>query len=231
MAPPSGPAPTVVRFGAFEADLATGELRRKGVRISLQEQPFQVMALLVERPGELVTREQIRQRIWPRAVFVDFEHGLNKAVSKLRRALGDSAQNPRFVETLARRGYRFLASVDRRETTSARPRRAASFRLIWEGKAVPLADGASVIGRDPEATVWVDAASVSRRHARIQVGVDEAIVEDLGSKNGTFVNGRRVERPTALSDGDEIRVGVAVLLVRAFIDASTQTHGAKRELE
>ena len=219
------PASALVRFGAFEADLATGEVRRKGARVSLQEQPFQVLAMLLERPGSLVTREQLRERIWPQAVFVDFEHGLNKAVSKLRRALGDSAQNPRFVETLARRGYRFLASVDRGPASGRRVMRRPAFRLVWEGKAIPLAEGASIIGRDPEVAVWVDAASVSRQHAQVVVAAGGAAVEDLGSKNGTFVNGRRVEHPTALSDGDEIRVGVAVLLVRAFTDASTRTQG------
>jgi DNA-binding winged helix-turn-helix (wHTH) protein len=106
-------APRLVRFGIFELDLETGELRRKGARVPLQEQPFQVLAELVRRPGELVTREQLRARLWPAAVFVDFDHGLNKAVGKVRDALGDLAERPRFVETLERRGYRFIAQVER----------------------------------------------------------------------------------------------------------------------
>jgi DNA-binding winged helix-turn-helix (wHTH) protein len=213
----------VVRFGVFEADLATGELRRRGVKVALQEQPFQVLALLLENAGALVTRERLRQRIWPEAVFVDFEHGLNKAVSKLRRALGDSADSPRFVETLARRGYRFLASIEPAGGPPSHPRRQVAFRLLWEGRTVPLAPGASVIGRDPDAAVWVEAASVSRRHAQVMVRADQATVEDLRSKNGTFVNGRRIEAPTDLADGDQIRVGVAVLVVRAVSSASTRT--------
>jgi len=99
-----------LRFGVFEVDLRTGELTKRGVRVRLQQQPFQVLTSLVERPGELVTREELRDKLWGRTV-VDFDHGLNKAINKIRDALGDSAENPRFVETVARRGYRFLADV------------------------------------------------------------------------------------------------------------------------
>src|SRR3954447_14422185 len=98
------------RFGVFEADLGTGQLLKQGRRLRLQEQPFRLLALLLERPGELVTREELRRLLLPRTP-IDFDHGLNKAVSKLRDALGDSAESPRFVETVARRGYRFLADV------------------------------------------------------------------------------------------------------------------------
>jgi cholera toxin transcriptional activator len=101
-----------VRFGVFTADLAAGELRKNGVRIRLQEQPFQVLAYFLERPGQVVTREEFRQKLWPADTFVDFDHSLNTAVNKLREALGDSATSPRYVETLARRGYRFLISVE-----------------------------------------------------------------------------------------------------------------------
>jgi cholera toxin transcriptional activator len=101
----------IIRFGVFEADLAAGELRKKGLKIRLQDQPFQVLAALLARPGEAVTREQLRERIWPSDTFVDFDHSLNTAVNKIREALGDSAANPRFVETLAKRGYRFIAPV------------------------------------------------------------------------------------------------------------------------
>src|SRR5579872_868324 len=98
-------------FGVFEIDIPAGELRKHGLRIRLQEQPFQVLAILLEHPGEVVTREELQKKLWPADTFVDFDHGLNKAVSKIREALGDSAESPRFVETVARRGYRFLADV------------------------------------------------------------------------------------------------------------------------
>ena len=101
------------RFGVFEADSTTGELRRKGVRIKLHSQPFQILFMLLERPGEMLTREEICRELWPDGTFVDYEHGVNSAVNRLREALGDKASNPRFVETLARRGYRFLAPVER----------------------------------------------------------------------------------------------------------------------
>ncbi len=103
------------RFGVFEADAATGELRRKGIRVKLNAQPFQMLLLLVERPGELLTREEIARELWPEGTFVDYEHGVNSAVNRIREALGDAAGNPRFIETLARRGYRFVAPVERIE--------------------------------------------------------------------------------------------------------------------
>lgn len=101
----------IARFGAYELNLGTGELRKSGVRVRLQEQPFQVLSALLENPGELVTREELQKRLWPDAVEGDFEQGLNKAVNKLRTALSDRAENPRFIETLARRGYRFVSPV------------------------------------------------------------------------------------------------------------------------
>src|SRR2546430_1753858 len=102
----------VMRFGIFEVDLQAGQLRRNGCKVRLQDQPFQVLAMLLKRPGEVVPREDLRARLWSSDTFVDFDHGLNAAVKRLRDALGDSAENPRFVETLARRGYRFLAPVE-----------------------------------------------------------------------------------------------------------------------
>src|SRR3954463_5514677 len=99
------------RFGVFELDLRAGELRRSGLKVKLQEQPFQLLLQLLEKPGEVVTREELRNRLWPADTFVDFDHSLNAAIRRLRDALGDSAENPTFVETVARRGYRFLAPV------------------------------------------------------------------------------------------------------------------------
>jgi DNA-binding winged helix-turn-helix (wHTH) protein len=101
------------RFGVFEADSMTGELRRQGLRVKLHSQPLQILFMLLERPGELLTREEICRELWPDGTFVDYEHGVNSAVNRIREALGDKANNPRFVETLARRGYRFVAQVER----------------------------------------------------------------------------------------------------------------------
>ena len=100
------------QFGTFELDVRSGELRKAGVRIGLQEQSLQVLTLLLERPGDLVTRDELRQRLWPTGTFVDFDHGLNAVINRLRDTLGDSADSPRFIETVPRRGYRFIAPVD-----------------------------------------------------------------------------------------------------------------------
>jgi cholera toxin transcriptional activator len=106
----------ILRFGVFEVDVAAGELRKHGARLRLQEQPFQVLVVLLENAGRVVTRDDIRQKVWPADTFVDFDHSLNTAVNKIREALSDSASSPRFVETLARRGYRFIAPVNGVET-------------------------------------------------------------------------------------------------------------------
>src|SRR5579864_6732358 len=98
-----------VRFDVFEVDLRAGELLKEGQKIKLQEQPFRVLSLLLQRPGEVVTRDQLRQELWPADTFVDFDHGLNSAVARLREALRDSAEKPRFIETISKRGYRFIA--------------------------------------------------------------------------------------------------------------------------
>src|SRR5512133_1484889 len=109
--PASSPADRVVRFGIFELDLSSGELRKSGTRVKLHDQPFQVLAILLSRPGEVVTREEIRGKLWPDDTFVDYDHGLNNAINRLREALGDSAETPRFIETLPRKGYRFIGQV------------------------------------------------------------------------------------------------------------------------
>ena len=101
------------RFGVFEVDAATGELRRQGLRVKLNTQPFQVLLMLLDRPGQLLTREEISRELWPDGTFVDYEHGVNSAINRIREALGDTAASPRFLETLARRGYRFIAPVER----------------------------------------------------------------------------------------------------------------------
>src|SRR5437016_10619039 len=106
------PLGSTIRFGEFTADLEAQDLFRNGSKVRLQGQPFEILAVLLERPGRVVTREELRRRLWPSDTFVDFEHGLNAAVNRLREALGDSSEEPRFIETVPRRGYRFIAQVD-----------------------------------------------------------------------------------------------------------------------
>jgi TolB-like protein/DNA-binding winged helix-turn-helix (wHTH) protein/Flp pilus assembly protein TadD len=144
--------PRRLRFGVFEADPRLGELTKHGKRLPLQEQPFQLLAMLLERPGELVSREELRAKIWPQTI-VDFDHGLNKAISKIRDALGDSAENPRFIETVARRGYRFLADVA--VVQDGPPERAAGDPAL-QADAGPLArPEAGISSRaPPRALTW-----------------------------------------------------------------------------
>jgi TolB-like protein/DNA-binding winged helix-turn-helix (wHTH) protein len=129
----------LARFGAFELDLRTGELRKSGVRVNLPDQPLQVLKTLLDRPGELVTRDELRQRLWSAETFVDFEHGLNAAVRRLRDTLGDSADVPRFVETLPRRGYRFIAPVIHHPAAEHTPPSRPAEESKGEGFTTPVA--------------------------------------------------------------------------------------------
>ena len=127
MGGPSVPTESV-RFGLFEFDPQSGELRKQGIRIRLQGQPVEILSMLLARPGELVTRDELQKKLWPADTFVDFDRSLNAAIKRLRAALGDSAETPRFVETLARRGYRFIAPVGypREQAAASLRRRPAS---------------------------------------------------------------------------------------------------------
>src|SRR5262245_22856800 len=141
-----------VRFDPFELDAPAGELRKNGVRLKLQEQPFQVLVTLLERPGEIVSREELRRRLWPSDTFVDFDHSLNTVVNRLRDCLSDVAERPRFIETVPRRGYRFIGRVDPIEqpagTTPVTARLArASFGILRSGRiAIAAAATVAVFG-------------------------------------------------------------------------------------
>ncbi len=128
----SAPQKRAIRFGVFEVDLDAGELRKSGLKVRLQEQPFQVLVLLLERPGEVLTREELIKKLWPDGTFVEFDRSLNIAVNKIREALGDSAASPRFVETVPRRGYRFVAPVEVLGEPTQEPARPVSRRrAVW----------------------------------------------------------------------------------------------------
>jgi TolB-like protein/DNA-binding winged helix-turn-helix (wHTH) protein/Tfp pilus assembly protein PilF len=170
---PDGPGR--VRFGVFELDLRTGELRKRGLRIRLQEQPFQVLAMLLEKPRELVTREDLRQRLWTADTFVDFDHGLNKAINKIRGALGDSAASPRFIETVARRGYRFIADVASVETVPLATSHPATSPLATSD-LLPAPDRGQLV-------VAEQTARRTRVHGRLawtMAGVALALVSAVG---------------------------------------------------
>jgi eukaryotic-like serine/threonine-protein kinase len=137
----------LVRFGVFEIDLRSGELRKSGVRLNLQQQPLQLLSVLLEQPGELVTREELRRRLWHDDTFVDFDHGLNAAVKRLRDTLGDSAESPRFIETVARRGYRFIAPASEPDVVEATGARRGSllWRIVWAATGMGTAALITVI--------------------------------------------------------------------------------------
>ncbi len=176
-----------MRFGAFEVDLHAGELRRKGTKVKLQEQPFQILQVLLEKPGEVVTREELRERVWPADTFVDFDHGLYTAVTKLREALRDSSDKPRFIETLSRRGYRFIARV---ETIAARSKPPTSIGVlpfvflsdVEERRSLSLgfADALiTMLGNLPDVAVLPTAAILS-----YPCGADPGVVcRDLGVRH------------------------------------------------
>jgi len=152
----------VARFGVFELDLSAGELRKSGVKLRLQGQPFQVLALLLARAGEVVTREELQQKLWPSDTFVDFDHSLNTAINKVREALGDSASSPRYVETLARRGCRFIAPVQARSESEAAPPSGDR-----EGSAATLAASSSgssdlPVALHPELEVPIPRRAITR---------------------------------------------------------------------
>src|ERR1700688_4363965 len=160
------PANGIFLFGVYEADPGSGELRKSGVRLRVQEQPFQVLLTLLRRPSEVVTREELRQKLWPEDTFVDFDHSLNTVVNKLREALNDSAANPRFIETLARRGYRFLPPVEfvRKQSapgTPSAPVTIAAPLTLPEPESPKTPSTVSLLTRSE------DVPAVQRRYVRV----------------------------------------------------------------
>jgi len=214
----------LVRFGEFDFDPRSGVLRRRGCHVNIQGQPLRVLEVLLEQAGTIVLRDELCRRLWPDD-FVDFDNGLNNAVSRLRVALGDSAIAPRFIETLGRRGYRFIAPVERVDDGGAGlPARAW---LIGERGRVALKNGPNILGRKGNDVVELPSSTVSRRHARITIA-EEMFIEDLGSKNGTFVGEQRVTVPVRLADGDRVRIGSLVLtfrIARASEETRTRSFG------
>ena len=154
----TNPPTHLVRFSSFELDLRTGELRKHGVRIKLQDQPLQILALLVEKPGEVVTREQLRDRLWPADTFVDFDHSLNSAVKKLRQALNDDPDVPRFIETLPRRGYRFIAEIRNGSQPGSPPTAKEATLNGASGSSVPAAAAAAPPARSHHWKLWAAGA-------------------------------------------------------------------------
>jgi len=201
----------VYRFGDFTLDPGTRQLLSKGAEAHLAPKAFDLLLLLVAHRTRAVSKEELQQRLWP-STFVE-ETNLATLIAEIRRTLRDSATNPRFVCTIYGFGYRFVGDVmDDVRASRAEPRRVTLW-LIVGGRHIPLLEGTNVIGRAEDATIEIDAPGVSRHHARILVAAGTVTLEDLGSKNGSYVNGT-VVTTQRLSDGDEIRLGATVLTFR-----------------
>jgi DNA-binding winged helix-turn-helix (wHTH) protein len=200
------------RFGDFTLDPDTRQLLWNGGEVHLSPKAFDLLALLVENRARAVSKAEMQQRLWP-STFVE-ETNLASLVAESRRALRDTAASPTFLRTVYGFGYQFVGDV----TVSMGATRSEESRpklwLIFERRQLPLMEGVNVIGRGADAAIQIDSPGVSRHHARILVARGEATLEDLGSKNGTDLNGNRITTPRRICDGDEIRLGAIVLTFR-----------------
>jgi DNA-binding winged helix-turn-helix (wHTH) protein len=194
----------------FDSD--TREVIRGGRAVSLSPKAFALLELLIRRRPKAVSRAEIHEHLWP-GTFVSAANLANLVV-ELRAALGDDARHPRVLRTVARFGYAF--SADAAEAPEKEAPMPFVCRLVWGPREIALDPGQNLLGRERDSIVWIDDASVSRRHARICVDEKGAMVEDLGSKNGTFLRGRRIEKPARLVDKDSIKIGPASLIFRLF---------------
>jgi DNA-binding winged helix-turn-helix (wHTH) protein len=200
--------------GDWVFDSDTREVIRRGRAASLSPKAFDLLDLLIRRRPKAVSKDEIREHLWP-GVHVS-PANLANLVVELRAALGDDARDPQILRTVPRFGYAFAADATVAPEKASGPRPPFACRLVWGPREIALDFGENLIGRDRESIVWIDDASVSRRHARIAVDEKGAVIEDLGSKNGTFVRGRRIEKPSRLEDKDPIKIGPASLVFRQF---------------
>lgn len=197
------------RFDQFTVDSRTRQLLSSGVEVHLSPKAFDLLLCLIENRARAMSRAELHTQLWPSTFVLDTN--LASLVAEIRRALGDAAGDPRFVRTMHRFGYWFVGNVRAEEAGAEAVRPAVRYWLVWEGRQVPLTQGENLLGRARDAEVWIDAPGVSRHHARITVSGQDATVEDLDSKNGTFVRGDRITTPCRLADGDQIRLGSVVV--------------------
>jgi DNA-binding winged helix-turn-helix (wHTH) protein len=207
-----------LRFADFVFDPDTREILRDGKPVHVSPKAFALLAALIERRPRALSKDELHRLLWPDTFVSDAN--LPNLVAELRESLNDDAHEPRIIRTVPRFGYAFAAEV----TGEITRRGAFPCRLIWGDREIALRPGENVIGRDEGAALWIDDSLVSRRHARILVDPTEAVLEDLGSKNGTLLNGRRIDSPTKLADEDLITIGPASILFRVLRQtASTAT--------
>ena len=213
-----------VRFGTFLLDSESRELLRASARVPLSPKAFDLLCILVAGRPKAISKGELQERLWP-ATFV-VEKNLANLVSEIRDAIGDDPSDPRFIRTVPRFGYAFREAVTRTHTDQPVRRGGVSFGIKWVSGRKTLDEGEHVIGRDPDVEIYLDAPGVSRRHALIRIAAARATIEDLGSKNGTFVGDQRVDGSRSIGDGDVITVGSVKLTVRALqTPTSTETEG------
>ena len=203
------------RFGACVLDFDTRQLSVRGEAVHLSPKAFQFLELLLESRPKALSKSEIHEHLWP-GTFVS-DGTLTSLLAEVRSATGDSAREPRFVRTVHRFGYAFSGAAEElRESPSVAVGRKSIYRLIWGNREVALSPGENLFGRDEDAVVWIDDALVSRRHARIVIDETGAVLEDLGSKNGTYLRGKRIEAPRKLADEDQVTIGPASMIFRVF---------------
>lgn len=212
-----------VEFGEFALDPEARELTRGGRRLPLTPKAFQLLELLVRRRPRALSKAQIHDALWPETHVT--EASLARVANEIRSALGDDAREPRYVRTVYGYGYAFVGQATARDAArSASGAPLYPSRLVWGKREIPLVEGENVIGRVEDAALWIDSTKISRRHACIVVSGAGATLEDLGSKNGTYLRGKRLAGSAALADGDEIGVGAVILVFRcARALGSTET--------
>jgi len=214
-----------VRFGPFVLDSETRQLQREGRDVHLTPKAWDLLALLLRSRPRAVSKTEIKRRLWPDAHVG--AGSLSVVVAELRTGLEDDARNPTWIRTVFRYGYAFLGEAS--DETVGGPGRADSTsqpvpRVVWGRRILPLVEGDNVLGRDEAVTVRIDAPGISRRHALIHVRSGEATLEDLGSKNGTYLRGGRLDGRVGLQDGDVIVLGEVALVFRSgALGGSTAT--------
>jgi len=207
-----------LRFGDCVFDPDTREVFRGGKPVHVSPKAFALLAALIERRPKAIPKDDLHRLLWPDTFVSDTN--LPNLVAELRESLGDDAHEPRIIRTVPRFGYAFSgAAHELRETVSGR--RKSIYRLIWGNREIALGPGENLLGRDENAIVWIDEPLVSRQHARIVVADTGAVLEDLGSKNGTYLRGRKIDSPMELADRDELRIGPASMIFRVFRPAES----------
>jgi DNA-binding winged helix-turn-helix (wHTH) protein len=211
-----------IRFGDFVFDEDTRELTRGGAEVPLSPKAFELLRHLLRQRPRALSKDELNALIWPDTHVT--AASLAGAASDLRAALDDRRRRPKFIRTVHGFGYAFCAQAEPvGGAAPAEPAAGCVYRLIWRRREIELARGENLLGRDRHSVAWFDSPTVSRRHARIVVTADQAILEDLGSRNGTWIGGKRITGPVPLSDLDEVKLGSLVMLFRILEETETQS--------